>query len=206
VYQNYKPALPRPCPICERGTIYPCHEERDPEVVGCCNNPDCGLRIYGRDQLTGLRSGAFVDNELPRILATAVDEGTNLAVGLLDIDHFKLVNDNPGMRVGDQVLVQLSLLVSEAAAPAGLAARFGGDEFLLVLTGDQIPERFEALRKRVESHPWERIAPGLKLTVSTGVARLRPGRQTRDALIGQANRFLYAAKIEGGNRVVVDPD
>jgi len=204
---NYeKPALPTPCWICKRGTVYPYHEERDPEVVGCCNNLDCGFRIKGQDQLTGLRNRAFVDNELPRILGTAVDEGTNLEVGLLDIDHFKLVNDNHGLHVADKVLVQLAQLLSEAAAPDSLAARTGGEEFLLVLTGDHIPERFEALRKRVESHPWERIASGLKVTVSTGATRLRPGRQTQAALLGQAQRFLHAAKSAGRNRVVLDPD
>jgi diguanylate cyclase (GGDEF)-like protein len=66
-------------------------------------------------------------------LATAVDEGTNLEVALLDIDHLNLAN-NDGHRFGDQVLVQLGQLLSEAAGPAGLTARMGGDEFLLVRT------------------------------------------------------------------------
>lgn len=118
VHQNYKPALPMPCPICKSGTVNPCTEERDPDVVGCCNNPDCDFRMEGRDWLTGLRSRPFVDQELPRILGTAVDEGTNLEVALLDIDHLNLVVGNYMHLVGDQVLVQ-QRLSGDRSAPLG---------------------------------------------------------------------------------------
>jgi len=162
-----------------------------------------------RDSLTGLRNRRFVDAELPAILGAAADDGTPLAVGLLDLDHFKLVNDRYSHAVGDQVLTQLAALVNEAATssrPVGLAARMGGEEFMLVLSGDLLAERYESLRKRVEAHEWGRIAVGLTVTISIGVTRLRPGRLTQAALLGQADRFLYIAKNAGRNRVVIDPE
>jgi diguanylate cyclase (GGDEF)-like protein len=162
-----------------------------------------------RDPLTGLPNRRYVDSELPGILGMASDERSPLALGLLDIDHFKRVNDTYSHAVGDQVLTQVGKVLGEAAIasrPAGLAARMGGEEFLLVLSGELLDERFEALRKRIESHSWERIAQGLKVTVSIGVTRVRPGRATQSALLGRADRFLYIAKNEGRNRVVIDPD
>jgi diguanylate cyclase (GGDEF)-like protein len=162
-----------------------------------------------RDPLTGLLNRRYVDAELPAILAGAADADTPLAIGLLDLDHFKRVNDTCSHAVGDQVLNQLAGLLNEAAAssrPAGLAARMGGEEFMLVLSGELLAERFEALRKRIEAHAWGRIAKGLTVTVSIGVTRLRPGRATQAALLGRADRFLYIAKNAGRNKVVIDPD
>ena len=162
-----------------------------------------------RDALTGLPNRRYVDGELPALLGAAADARASVALGLLDIDHFKAVNDTYSHAVGDQVLAQLAALLGETAAsshPVGLAARMGGEEFLLVLTGELLEERFEALRKRVQAHPWERIARGLRVTASIGVTRLRPGRATQAALLGRADRFLYIAKNAGRNRVVIDPD
>ena len=162
-----------------------------------------------RDPLTGLPNRRYVDSELPAILGNASDQRTPLALGLLDIDHFKLVNDTYSHAVGDQVLMQIGKILGEAALasrPAGLAARMGGEEFLLVLTGELLGERFEALRKRIESHSWDRIAQNLAITVSVGVTKVRPGRATQSALLGRADRFLYIAKNAGRNKVVIDPD
>src|SRR5581483_5269859 len=162
-----------------------------------------------RDPLTGLPNRRYVDSELPAILGGASDDRTPLALGLLDIDHFKRVNDTYSHAVGDQVLTQLGKILAEAAIasrPAGLAARMGGEEFLLVLSGELLDERFEALRKRIEAHTWDRIAQSLAITVSIGVTRVRPGRATQSALLGRADRFLYVAKNAGRNRVIIDPD
>jgi diguanylate cyclase (GGDEF)-like protein len=81
----------------------------------------------------------------------------------------------------------------------------GGEEFLVVCTGANTAERFEALRRRVETYLWSRIAPGLSVTISIGATRVRPGRMTQAALLGQADRHLYAAKSAGRNCVVLDP-
>jgi diguanylate cyclase (GGDEF)-like protein len=159
-----------------------------------------------RDALTGLRNRRYVDNELPVLISDVIIDGGGLAVGLLDIDHFKLVNDNYSHAIGDQVLCKLAEILTESTADGGLSARMGGEEFLVVHKEADTAGRFEKLRHRVESYPWERVAPGLAVTVSIGAARLRPGRRTQAALLGQADRYLYAAKNTGRNRVVVDPE
>jgi two-component system, cell cycle response regulator len=159
-----------------------------------------------RDALTGLRNRRYVDAELPPLLTRAVFDGSALAVGLVDIDHFKQVNDTFSHAVGDQVLCKLADLLEAAAGEAGIAARMGGEEFLVVFRGSRSVERFEALRRRVEAYRWARFAPGLALTISIGATRLRPGRTSQAALLGEADRHLYAAKSAGRNRVVLDPD
>jgi diguanylate cyclase (GGDEF)-like protein len=159
-----------------------------------------------RDALTGLRNRRYVDNELPVLISDVIIDGGVLAVGLLDIDHFKLVNDNYSHAIGDQVLSRLAEILTAATKDGGLAARMGGEEFLVVYKGADAARRFEELRRRVESHPWAGVAPGLEVTISIGAARLRSGRRTQAALLGQADRYLYAAKNTGRNRVVVDPE
>jgi diguanylate cyclase (GGDEF)-like protein len=158
-----------------------------------------------RDSLTGLRNRRYVDNELPVLISDVIIEGGELAVGLVDIDKFKLVNDNYSHAIGDQVLRKLAEILTAATKDSGLAARMGGEEFLVVCTEDDAGARFEELRKRVESYAWGEVATGLAVTISIGAARLRPSRRTQAALLGQADRYLYAAKNTGRNRVVVDP-
>jgi len=159
-----------------------------------------------RDALTGLHNRRYVDAQLPALLSKTPLEGGSVAVGLIDIDHFKNVNDSFSHAIGDQVLVKLAEILLTAAGDSGLAARLGGEEFLVVLTGEDAAERFENLRRHVETHDWSRVAPGLALTISIGATRLRPGRTTQAALLGEADRHLYAAKSAGRNKVVVDPE
>jgi two-component system cell cycle response regulator len=159
-----------------------------------------------RDALTGLRNRRYIDNELPARLVDAINDGAPLAVGLLDLDHFKEINDSYSHAIGDQVLCKVAELLNEAAAQTGLAARMGGEEFLLVFEDANAADRFERLRQRIENYGWGRIAPNLTVTISIGATKLRQGRLTQSALLGQADRYLYAAKSSGRNRVVFDPD
>ncbi len=159
-----------------------------------------------RDALTGLRNRRYVDTELPSLLNRTIYEGGSLALGLIDIDHFKEVNDNFSHAVGDAALCELADLLEEAAGETGIAARMGGEEFLIVFRGSGAIAAFEDLRGRVESYDWSAVASNLSLTISIGATRLRPGRITQAALLGEADRHLYAAKTAGRNRVVLDPD
>ncbi len=111
-----------------------------------------GFRERGlRDALTGLRNRRYVDNELPIWITQAINENTALAVALLDVDHFKEVNDGFSHAVGDQVLCRIAELLTETVAQAGLTARMGGEEFLLVLAVADAGDQYEALRKRIET-------------------------------------------------------
>jgi two-component system, cell cycle response regulator len=159
------------------------------------------------DALTGLRNRRFVENDLPARLARAVDEMSPFSVAIVDLDHFKLVNDRHSHAVGDDVLRRVADILAAATAESGWTARMGGEEFLLVFPGDGLGvalSRCEDVRKAVESFPWSSIAPGLLLTVSVGVTELGAGRVSQAALLGQADRNLYAAKYSGRNRVASD--
>ncbi len=160
-----------------------------------------------RDALTGLRNRRHVDAELPVLLARLDDDDGQLAVGLVDLDHFKNVNDRFSHAVGDTVLARVSGVLAAATAKSGWAARMGGEEFLLVFPGtgiDEATRRCEDVRQAIESFPWDGGMQHEVVTVSIGVTARQPGRSSQAALLGQADRNLYAAKREGRNRVISD--
>jgi len=158
-----------------------------------------------RDPLTGLHNRLFVDERLPELVEQFRAGGREVSAVLLDLDHFKSVNDTFSHEIGDQVLRVLATLLQDAVAdrPDGFAARLGGEEFLLVLAGSQTPalEVADDVRRAVQSHDWSGLTPGRTITVSAGVAVLAPtGDKT--TLLSLADERLYAAKAAGRNRVV----
>ncbi|MFI5287132.1 MAG: diguanylate cyclase [Candidatus Dormibacteria bacterium] len=160
-----------------------------------------------RDALTGLRNRRHVDTELPLLLARSREDGAPLAIGLVDLDHFKEVNDRFSHAVGDRVLVRISGILAAATAESGWAARMGGEEFLLVFPGLNLGDAFqrcEDVRRSIESVHWDGAMAGEVVTASIGFTMLRSGRTSQAALLGQADRNLYAAKHQGRNRVVSD--
>ncbi len=160
-----------------------------------------------RDALTGLRNRRHVDTELPVLLARSREDGSSLSVGLVDLDKFKDVNDRFSHAVGDNVLVRVSGILAAATAESGWAARMGGEEFLLVFPAISIDEslrRCEDVRKAIESVRWDGVMTGERVTASIGFTMLQSGRTSQAALLGQADRNLYAAKDQGRNRVVSD--
>ena len=160
-----------------------------------------------RDALTGLRNRRHVDTELPILLARSREDGSPLSIGLVDLDKFKAVNDRYSHAVGDKVLVRVSGILAAATAESGWAARMGGEEFLLVfpaLTIDEALRRCEDVRRAIESVRWDGVMAGETVTASIGFTMLQSGRTSQAALLGQADRNLYAAKDQGRNRVVSD--
>ena len=158
-----------------------------------------------RDPLTGLRNRRYVDEQLPGL----IDAGPDLTVAIVDLDHFKRVNDQLSHDVGDQVLVEVAkLLESELAAvcPAGFVARMGGEEFLVVLPGATVAaavRRLDVIREAVRLHDWTEMTRGLPVTVSIGVAGLDDATASpQPSLLSTADRNLYAAKHGGRDRVV----
>ncbi|BFU46574.1 diguanylate cyclase [Krasilnikovia sp. MM14-A1004] len=158
-----------------------------------------------RDPLTGLRNRRYVDEELSAMIAA--DPG--LSVALVDIDHFKRINDTLSHDTGDQVLAQLARLLESglaAAVPAGFVARLGGEEFLLVLPATPVAvavAKLDAIRQAVSDHAWPELPDGWCVTVSIGVAgagETFPASQS--AALATADRNLYAAKDQGRNRVI----
>jgi diguanylate cyclase (GGDEF)-like protein len=160
-----------------------------------------------RDVLTGLYNRRYVNERLPALLGEAAAQGTAISVAILDLDHFKRVNDTLSHATGDTVLQHIGeLLMQEASGPA-IAARMGGEEFLLILPGvdaEQAALRCERLRLRIRAHAWEPITGTLPITTSVGVTTAADGRGTPSALLSQADRNLYTAKRAGRDRVVTD--
>jgi diguanylate cyclase (GGDEF)-like protein len=161
-----------------------------------------------RDPLTGLRNRRYVDEHLPSLMADASATGEPLAVAIVDLDHFKRINDTLSHEVGDQVLRAVAkLLEAELAtfAPSGFAARLGGEEFLVALPGVGLAEaagHLEDLRITIRSHGWDELTRGLPVTVSIGVAASNKTAVTGQlALLSAADRNLYAAKDGGRDRV-----
>jgi diguanylate cyclase (GGDEF)-like protein len=160
-----------------------------------------------RDALTGLHNRRFVEHDLNVRLLRAVEDGDPFSLALVDLDHFKLVNDRFSHAVGDEVLRRVADVLAAGTADSGWAARMGGEEFLLVFPGDPMhvaESRCEDIRQAVESFPWDVIRTGLSVTVSIGVTEMQPARASQAALLGQADRNLYAAKYSGRNRVAPD--
>ncbi|GAB6898757.1 GGDEF domain-containing protein [Kineosporia succinea] len=151
-----------------------------------------------RDPLTGLRNRLYVTERLSELLH---DDDTEITLALLDLDHFKSVNDRFSHEAGDRVLQQIARML-EAAAPddGSFAARFGGEELLLVLLTHQAAPLVEELRLAVEQHDWNDITPGRGITLSAGLTTRRPG-DTADDLLARADRQLYIAKSRGRNRI-----
>jgi diguanylate cyclase (GGDEF)-like protein len=161
-----------------------------------------------RDPLTGLRNRLFVDETLAGHLAASASSGRAVVAAIVDVDHFKSVNDSFSHQVGDAVLRRLATRLDEAAqavSSESFAARLGGEEFVLVLVTDDVEPALrvvEAVRAEVASHDWSDLTPGRAVTVSAGVAVADAGA-TQRALLATADRRLYVAKESGRNRVCV---
>ena len=124
-------------------------------------------------------------------------------VAMLDIDHFKQVNDTHGHAVGDRVLRQMTLLAGAALRDTDALARWGGEEFLVLLPDVAVSEAcsvIERLRLQVEQYDWSQCAPGLRITFSSGVACHVPQASVQRS-IELADAALYRAKQAGRNRV-----
>ena len=157
-------------------------------------------RSASTDGLTGIANRRNFDVTLDRVLARAVASFEPVSLVLLDIDHFKRLNDEHGHQVGDDVLRQVAALLSEHARPMDLPARYGGEEFAVVLPECE-PAEAEAVAERLR----QAIAgAGLSvpITVSAGVASFPGHGATAESLIRSADDALYRAKAQGRNRVV----
>ncbi len=163
-------------------------------------------RAAHEDVLTGLHNRRHAEFALPLLVEGARVANQVISVAMLDVDHFKKINDTHGHAVGDAVLQQLAQLLRHRLRSADLMARVGGEEFLAVLVGiapQQAAEICERLRLAVVEHDWPAITPGLAVRVSVGLAGGVPP-QSADTLLERADQALYAAKRAGRNRVHVD--
>lgn len=154
------------------------------------------------DRLTGLYNRLRLDQVLEEELARSNRTGAALSVILLDIDHFKSVNDTHGHQIGDQVLISIGKLLQAGSREIDVVGRWGGEEFLLVCRDTDLHGATvlaEKLRSMVANHAFPTVG---KKTASFGVAGLR-GTESVEALISRADAALYLAKNAGRDRVQV---
>ncbi len=164
-----------------------------------------------RDALTGLLNRRGSERVLHELLRrTEADGGLPVVVAMVDIDHFKSINDRHGHAAGDAVLARIARLLREHGRPHDLVGRLGGEEFVIGWSGitlDQAAEIAERLRLAMVDADWREIAADLRVSASIGVAPLPPpgeGSPTLGELLAGADQALYAAKRAGRNRVAVD--
>jgi diguanylate cyclase len=161
-----------------------------------------------QDDLTGVYNRRYFVGLVQREWARAHRYSTDAALLLIDVDHFKRVNDAHGHLCGDELLRQIARAAGESLRQADVLARFGGEEFIVFLpqtdplgaldVAERIRERVQAL-----SPLWHGVA--IKVTVSVGVAPLRPDLLSLDWTIHEADTALYAAKAAGRNCVRTVP-
>ncbi len=155
--------------------------------------------VSERDPLTGLLNRRGLDARVAALLAASDASELPLAVALIDVDHFKRINDNFSHTVGDQVLRRIAAVIRAHCRQDDLPVRYGGDEFLIVLSaadaerGERVLAR---LKRAADAHPWHDEAPGLRVTLLIGVTGRLPGT-TFAAAVAAADEALYAAKSAG---------
>lgn len=159
-----------------------------------------------RDPLTGLYNRRYFDSTLGRELARCKRDNKALALLLIDIDHFKRINDTHGHLAGDQGLKAISRLLLELSRSSDLACRYGGEEFLLLMPTMDLSTaqaRAEKVRAAVAAMRVTVDGAQLELTVSIGIAVYPLHGGLADELIDHADRALYRAKDGGRNRVML---
>ena len=157
------------------------------------------------DALTGLYTRRYAMDRLAREWVACERTLRPLSVLLIDLDHFKTVNDNHGHNIGDLALKRLSEMLGEYSRRPDIACRIGGEEFFILAPETGLPgalRQAERLREAFENCTLEIEGIELRLTVSVGVAQKMPGMVSPEELLKVADEALYRAKREGRNRVV----
>jgi len=158
-----------------------------------------------QDPLTGLFNRRYLDQRLDQELQFAARHGTMVSLLVLDIDHFKAVNDGYGHPVGDRLLLELASYICGCVRTEDVVARQGGEEFAIVLRQIDAPGALalaERLRTGIEAFPFVQGGNRIPITISIGIATVA-GRKglVRGPLVDAADRELYRAKEQGRNRV-----
>ena len=156
------------------------------------------------DALTGVYNRSHLAEVVEIELERAVREGTTPGFFLIDLDHFKRVNDTYGHLPGDAVLVQAAARIRRSVRPYDCVARWGGEEFAVIVpvvaSDDALRSIGEGLRRAIAAEPFEADGALLSLTASVGCVRAGRERWTAEALVAAADRALYEAKDGGRNR------
>lgn len=169
-----------------------------------CSN-ELLLQLSNTDHLTNLFNRRYMMDSLEKELQRCIRKGGNLSLIMLDIDHFKRVNDTYGHLQGDVVLKNVAIQLQKELRSYDSAARYGGEEFIAILPDSSLKEAIfvaERIRMSLQGMKFDGELSSLNLTASLGVATFPvPGVTTTDGFIKLADDALYRAKNNGRNRV-----
>jgi diguanylate cyclase (GGDEF)-like protein len=163
-------------------------------------------RLASRDELTRALNRRALVAALERERSRAERSGTPFCIAMIDLDHFKVVNDSYGHAAGDAVLRAVADTVHDTMRMTDVFGRYGGEEFLLILVGtppQTALEAVERVRLAVAARDWRSIVPDARVTMSAGIAGFRKGESV-EQLLHRADQALYQAKKTGRNRTIVE--
>ena len=169
------------------------------------------LSMAMTDSLTGLYNRRYTMAHLERVIQSIAESGKPVSVLMIDIDHFKNVNDSFGHSIGDEVLKEISVRLSDNLRSFDLVGRLGGEEFVIIMPDTSLENAMlvgERLRARVAGKPFAigTLSTQLEVTISVGASICTDPEEPVDRVLHRADMALYAAKNAGRNMVVADDD
>ena len=168
---------------------------------------DSSMEMAVTDALTGLHNRRYMTSQLQALVGRAAQGGAQVAALVLDIDHFKSVNDSFGHDAGDEVLVEFAVRLATNVRAVDLPCRMGGEEFVVVMPGASLEDAgrvAERIRRDVASAPF-RVMGGkeqITITISIGVSATTGDGDTPEGLLKRADEGVYEAKAAGRNKVI----
>ncbi len=160
-----------------------------------------------KDPLTGLYNRRFLEETLPKIISSANRRHSKVGFLMIDIDHFKKINDTYGHDIGDKVIQTISSVILNSIRESDIAVRFGGEEFLVILNNihsiNDVLRVAEKIRKTIEKTKCPTVKKTIKKTVSIGASLYSDNCQNVSECIKNADLALYKAKNNGRNQVVI---
>ncbi len=198
--------------VMTRGRVFSSREVKNVENLLCClvyplRNAiryKVALESACEDPLTGVPNRAALDNHLPRDISLAQRHGQPLSLLVVDVDHFKEVNDNYGHQTGDRALCKLVEVMRECVRGTDMIYRYGGDEFVISLPGtdrEGALDVAERIRHRIERTSLELDNVRLVLSASIGIAEIHD-RDTLNSVFRRADEAMLGSKKGGRNRVI----
>jgi len=163
------------------------------------------IKMAQTDALTGLANRARLSDVFEQERKRSLRDGTALSMLVLDLDHFKQVNDQYGQEASDLALRHVASTLRASLRATDLATRVGGEEFAILLTNttaDQAHRVADKIRQAIETNPVPYQDQCIGLTISGGVAQFGPDGADLRSLIGRADQYLYHAKDSGRNRII----
>lgn len=157
-----------------------------------------------KDPLTGAYNRAFLEQTLEREMKISQRQHTSLAILMLDIDHFKTINDRYGHYMGDTAIKEVVNCIQDSIRETDICFRYGGEEFLILLNDSHLKDTFkisERIRSCIEAKRFVYEQNSFKVTASIGFTHMQP-HDSQQCLIERADKALYQAKLNGRNQII----